>query len=74
MSDNYGGISLVSECSKLLGTTIPFGLGYAVDKVFRQEQCSFRKGRGFFDQIFTLSLIIEKCLSHQTPLVFTCIN
>jgi hypothetical protein len=46
----------------------------AVDKVLREEQCGFRKGRGCVNQIFTLRLIIEKCLSFQTPLVLSFID
>ena len=29
----------------------------------------FKKGRGYINQIFTLRLKIEKCLSYETPLV-----
>ena len=58
---NYRGISLVSVGSKLLSNMILFRLRDAVDKVLREEQCGFRKGRGCVDQIFTLRLIIEKC-------------
>ena len=36
--------------------------------------CGFRKGRGSADQIFTLELITEKCLSFQTTLVLCFIN
>ena len=71
---NYRGISLVSVGSKLLSNMILFRLRDAVDKVLREEQCGFRKGRGCVDQIFTLRLIIEKCLSCQTPLVLSFID
>ena len=43
---------------------IHFRLRYAVDKVIRKEQYGFRKGRGCVDQILTLRLVIEKCLSY----------
>ena len=46
----------------------------AVDKVLREEQCGFRKGRGFVDQVFTPRLIIEKSLCCQTPLVLSFID
>ena len=52
---NYRAINVVFVSSKLLSIMIPFGLRDAVDKVIREEQCSLRKGRGCFDQIFTLS-------------------
>ena len=71
---NYRSISLVSLGSKLLSNMLIFRLRYAVDKVLREEQCSFRKGRGRVDQVFTFWLIIEKCLSCQTPLVFSFIH
>jgi len=34
----------------------------------------FRKGRGCVDQFFSLKLITEKSISHQTPLVFFLIE
>ena len=43
---NYRGISLVSVGSKLLSNMILFRLRVAVDKVLREEQYGFRKGRG----------------------------
>ena len=66
---NYRSISLVSLGSKLLSNMLIFRLRDAVDKVLREEQCCFRKGRGFIDQIFILRLIIEKCLNYETPLI-----
>jgi hypothetical protein len=71
---NYRGISLVSVASKLLSNMILFRLRYAVDKVLREEQCGIRKGRAHVDQIFTRMLIIEKCLSCQTPLALSFID
>ena len=70
----YRGISLVSVGSKLLCNTMLDRLRIAVDKVLREEQCGFEKDRGCVDQIFTLRLIIEKCLSCQTPLVLSFID
>ena len=71
---NYRGISLVSVGIKLLSNMIFFRLRDAVDNVLREEQCGFRKGRGCFDQVFTLRLIIEKSLHCQTPLVLSFID
>ena len=51
---NCQGISLVSVGSKLLGNIIPFRVRDAVDKVLREEQCGFRNGRGYVNQIFSL--------------------
>ncbi|XP_065565861.1 uncharacterized protein LOC136030718 [Artemia franciscana] len=67
--DNYRGISLISVGTKLLSMMILFRPRHAIDKVLREEQNGFRKGRGCIDRIFTLGLINEKCLSDQTPLV-----
>ena len=71
---NYQRISLVSVGSRLHGSIIIFRLRDAVDKATREEQCSFRKGRGCVDQNFTYRLIIEKCLGYQTPLVLRFID
>ena len=71
---NYRGISLVSVGSKLLSNVILFRLRDAVDKVLREEQCGFGKGRGGVHQIFTLKLTIEKCLRCQTPLVLSFVD
>ena len=46
----------------------------AVDKVIREEQFGFRRGRGCVDQVFTLWLIIEKSLRCQTALVLNFID
>ena len=40
----------------------------------REEQCGLEKSRGCVDQIFDFRLIIEKFLSHLTPLVFSFID
>ena len=56
---------------KLLSNMILIRLSDAASKVIREEQFRFRKGRGSVNQIFTLSFIIEKCLSYQTPLIFS---
>ena len=71
---NYRGISLVSVGRKLLINVVLFRLRDAVDKVLREEQYSFRKGRGCVDHIFTLKLIFGKCPSCQTPLVLSFID
>ena len=60
MIGNYRGISLASVGCKLLSNMILFRLRDAVGKVLRKGQCSFRKFRGFIDQIVTLRLMIEK--------------
>ena len=71
---NYRRISMVSVGSKLFSNRIIFRLREAVDKVLREEQCGFRKGRGCVDQVFTLRLTIEKSPRCQTPLVLSFID
>ena len=68
------GISLVSVGSKLLSNMILFRLKDAAEKVLREEQCGFRKGRGCVNLIFTLWFIIEKYLSCQAPFVLSFID
>ena len=53
---------------------ILFRLRYAVDKVLREEKCGFRQAKGCVERTFTLRLIIEKCLSYQTPSVLSLID
>ena len=65
---NYRGISLVTVGSKLLSMIL------LLDKVIREEQCIIRKLRESVKQIFTLKLIIEKCVSHQSLLVLSFID
>lgn len=66
---NYRGIRFVFVGSKLLGMMKLFRVRYVVDIVLREEQCGFQKARRSIDQIFTLRLIIEKWLGHNTRLV-----
>ena len=40
-----------------------------VDLKLREEQTSFRRGRSYFEQIFTLRNIIEQCIEFQNTLV-----
>ena len=53
---------------------ILFRLRDAVDKVLREEQWGFRKGRGCVSQVFILRLIIEQSICSQTPLVLSFID
>ena len=53
---------------------ILFRLRDVVDKVLKEERCSFRVGRGSVDQVFTLRLIIEQSLLSQRRLVLSFID
>ncbi|XP_065557668.1 uncharacterized protein LOC136025570 [Artemia franciscana] len=61
---NYQGIRLASIGSKLPINMRLFRLKDAVDKVLREGQCGFRKGRGCVNQVFTLRLIEVPSLSN----------
>ena len=65
---------MASVGSKLLSNMILSRLIDAVGKVLRKGQCSSRKYRGFIDHNFTLSLMIEKCLSYQIPLILSPVD
>ena len=67
----------MSVGSKLLNMMILLKLRDAIDKVLREEQRGFRRGRRCFYEIFSLRLIIVrfgKYLSHQIRCVFSFTN
>jgi len=53
------GVRLLFVVQKLLTLMVLCRLGDVVDNVLREEQCSFRKGIGCIDKIFTLRIRIE---------------
>ena len=57
---NYRGISLLSIPGKIYGRIIIQRIMRATEEMVGEEQCSFRKGRGCVDQIFTLRQMCEK--------------
>ncbi|XP_065557576.1 uncharacterized protein LOC136025472 [Artemia franciscana] len=65
---------LNAQSSAVPSSIKQFVLRNTVDEVLREEQCSLRKGRGCVVSIFTLALILEKCLSCQTPLVLSLMD
>ena len=71
---NYRGISLVSVGSTLISNMILFRPRDTVGRILREERCGLRISRGCVGQIFTLWLIIEKCLSCQTFSVLSFID
>ena len=46
----------------------------AVDVRLRENQAGFRSNRGCVDQIFSLRVLIEKCLEFQIPAVATFVD
>ena len=49
-------------------------LGEAVYESIKEELCSLSQRRGYFGQILSYKLIIEKYLSHQTPFVLSFLD
>lgn len=66
--NNWRGITLLSIPSKVLCTIIIRRLGPAIDKILRQEQSGFRRGRGCLDHITVLRNIIEQSTEWQREL------
>ena len=62
---NYRGISLVSVGSKILSIVLLLRLRNAVDKILREDSAILEEVEDVSTK-FSL-LIIEKCLSCQTP-------
>ena len=60
---NWGGIALLSITSKVFCHIILQRITTAVDKLLRQEQAVFRKGKSCIDHIFFLRQILEQ--SHE---------
>ena len=65
---NYRGISLLSVPGKVFAAVNLNRCKEALDKVLGEEQCGFRKSRGYTDQLFVLRQIIEKALLYQVDL------
>lgn len=71
---NYRGISLLSVAGKVFAWIILKRMQTTVDRVLRENQAGFRRNRGCIDQIFTLRILIEKCLEFQLPGVATFVD
>ena len=57
---NYRGISLLCVVGKLFGRILIERIRDKTERVIREEQCGFRKGRSCTDQIFTVRQLSEK--------------
>ena len=66
--DNWRGITLLSVPSKAFCRILLDRIDAAIDRMLRQEQAGFRRGRSCIDQIFALRNIIEQCVEWNTPL------
>ena len=63
---NYRGISLLSIPGKAYGRVLIQRLMEETEETIGEEQCSFRKGRGCVDQIFTLRQYVIRCLRRES--------
>ena len=71
---NYRTISLISHPSKIMLRIILNRLTQVAERIIKEEQAGFRKGRSTTEQIFNLRLICEKCLQHQQDLYHVLID
>ena len=71
---NHRWISLLSVPGKVFASVILNRCKDSVDRVLREEQCSFRKSRGCADQLFALRQIIEKSMAFQLDISFCFID
>ena len=65
--DNWRGISLLDVVGKLFGRILQDKLQLIAERVLPESQCSFRKGRGGVDMIFTARQLFEKSREHDDP-------
>ena len=66
--DNYCRISLLSVPSKIFTKIISNCLKPQVERLLRENQCGFGKGRGCNDQIYTLRALMKKAREFHQPL------
>ena len=71
---NYRGISLLSVAGKAFAWIILNRMRTAADSRLRENQAGFRGGRGCIDQIFSLKILMEKCLEYNIPGVVTFVD
>ncbi|KAL9976159.1 hypothetical protein ACROYT_G013418 [Oculina patagonica] len=68
---NWRGITLLSVPAKVMGRVIITRLHDAVDRMLREEQAGFRRGRSTTEHIFVLRNVIEQSLEWNASL-YTC--
>ena len=62
---NNRGITLRCTASKLLQIVILQRLSNDIEKLLRENQCSFRKGRSCTDLLYSIRTIIENCIEYS---------
>ena len=68
LCQNYRTISLISHLSKVMLKIILNRLEPKAEEIIAEEQTGFRAGRSTTEQIFSLTILCEKCLHHQQNL------
>jgi len=68
LSDNYRGISLLSIPGKVYALVILSRVSDHIDSQLLDSQSAFRKGRGLTDSLFTIRMLISKCVEFGQPL------
>ena len=69
--DNYRGIALLSVPGKVFAKAILNRLKPRAEQLLRESQCSFRRGRGCADQLFSLRMLMEKAREYHQP-IYVC--
>ena len=72
--NNWRGITLLSVPGKIFCLVLLQRLRDAIEKMLREEQAGFRRGRSCSEQIFTLRNIIEQSTELQQPVFINFID
>jgi endonuclease/exonuclease/phosphatase family metal-dependent hydrolase len=68
VTDNYRGISLLSIPGKVYALIILSRVSSHIDSQLLDCQSAFRKGRGLTDALFTVRMLISRCVEFGQPL------
>ena len=71
---NWRGITLIYVPSKVFGRVLIDRIRDGVNSKLRDEQASFRSGRGRVEQIFILRNIMEQVVEWQAALYITFVD
>ena len=72
--DNWRGITLMSVIAKIFGMIILERISEEGERILREEQAGFRRGRSCCDQIFVLNNIIQQCVEWRKPIILNFID
>jgi hypothetical protein len=74
VTDNYRGISLLSIPGKVYVLIILGRVSSHIDSQLLDSQSAFRKGRGLTDALFTVRMLISKCVEFGQPLYMAFVD